>query len=596
MTIRSPLTGLRRNWIAALGVVLLAGVLLFSVATLTSAPAFSGNETWSNSIIWSFLHGRGYKPWPNTGSGAYDGIPDYWSTRLGLLPSLLGELIFPTTLALNRAMILLTGFVTLAIFWYAMRRLLRADVALVATAALASTWGFYAMSHLIRWDMLAILIMCGILALLVRGPPSLRTAVGVGVILGLGSDVANSIPAAMPGVLLLCAWERERRWPRIGALAGGVLIGLVGFVLLHFAPSFDLAQARKQFQFVYRPVGYGTFPLIDAIKSLSLDPILDERDRYTQMMLLQWQSILIALTIGVFASGVAMVRALGVRSRWLTVAGIAGLLILVAIPVLDGSPHTQLRDAIGPMIVVAAGLASILGIAAFRHDRPYPTQLAPAILLIGLLVGWALFVGFRTTAYAPYALPFTVAACACALATLSPDRWRRTVPALGLAAATIVSSLYLISEARKVPPEPALDAQVIERAREIVPPGHTVIGEWVYWWMYKDARFRANTALWLLRWAHPHETFADTFHRLCPDYVLLDNAWLARYAPAAIEAQGELAPNLWPTDSREKGQLHSLLRSEYEVAQRFDADGRTLTFWRRRASGCHSPANREGSS
>jgi hypothetical protein len=576
--------------------VLLAGVLLLSIGTLTAAPAFSGNETWSTSIVWSFLHGHGYKPWPNFGSGAYDGIPDYWSTRLGLLPSLLGELVLPTTLALNRAMIQLTGIVALAIFWFAMRRLLGADIALIATAALASTWGFYAMSHLIRWDAMAILTMCVILALLARGPPSLRTAAIVGAVLGLGSDIANSIPAALPGVLLLCAWERERRLARIGALAGGAMAGLAGYALLHFAPSFDLGQARDQFDLVYRPAGYGDFPFVEAIKKLSLDPILNERDRYTEMMFLQWQSILIALTIAVFASGMTMVRALGVRTRWLAVAGLAGLLLIVAVPVLGSSPHTELRDVIGPMIVIAAGLAVVIGMDALRHDRPYPALLVPAILLIGLLVGWALLVGSRTTAYAPYALPFTVAACACALTTLSPGRWRRTVPALGLAAATIVSSLYLVSEARKVPPEPALDKQATERAREIVPRGRTVMGEWVYWWMYKDARFQANTALWLLRWAHPNETFADTFHRLCPDYLLLDNAWLNHYAPAAIEAEGDKAPNLWPTDPREKGELLSLLRNEYEVAQRIDADGSTLTFWRRKAAGCPRPPSQERSS
>jgi hypothetical protein len=570
---------------------MLAGVLLLSIFTLTAAPAFSGNETWSTSLIWSLMHGHGYQPWPNHGSGAYDGITDYWSTRLGLLPSLLGELVFPTTLALNRAMILLTGFVALAVFCYAMRRLLGAELALIATAALAASWGFYAMSHLIRWDMMAILAMCGILALLVRGPPSTRSAAIVGVILGLGPDIANSIPAAMPGVLLLCVWEREQRWARIGALAGGVLTGLAAFVLLHFAPRFDFPQARDQFDLVYRPVGYGQFPLIEAIKNLSLEPLLNERDRYTAMMFLQWQSILIALTIAVFASGMTMVRALGVTSRWLGVAGLAGLFLLVAVTVLGGSPHTELRDAIGPMIVVAAGLASALGINALRHDRPYPTKLAPAILLIGLLVGWALYVGVRTPAYAPYALPFAVAAFACALTFLSPTRWDKTVPVVGLAVATIASSLYVVSDIRAVAPEAALDKQATERAQEIVPPGRTVIGEWVYWWMYKDARFQADTALWLLRWGHPDETFADTFHRLCPDYVLLDNIWLDRYEPQVIQAEGEFAPNLWPTDPREKGQLLSLLRREYEVAQRFDADGRTLTFWRRRAAACPGPGH-----
>lgn len=574
----------------ALGAVLLGGVLILSAASLTTAPAFNGNEPWYLSAFGSQLDGDGYEPSLLAGSGAYDGVPDYWGSRVAALPSLLGELVFPTKPALSRLPIFLTGLVALVVFWLAMRRLLSAEIGLVATAALAATWGFYAMSHWVRWDAMAILAMCAILALLVPGPPSLRSAALVGAIMGIGPDFANAVPAAIPGVLVLCAWERERRWARVGALVGGTMAGLALFALLHFAPHPNLGQARDQFDLVFRPAGYGDIPLLEAMKDLSLEPILNERDRYSEMMLLQWQTILIALTIGVLASGVMITRTLGIKSRWLALGALAALVVIVAVPLLGSSPHTELRDAIGPMIILAAGLATVAAIDALRFDRPYPTQGVPAILLIGLLVGWALFVGNRTTGYSGYALPFAVAAAACALHSLSPRPWRTATTAAGLAAATLASSVFLASEIRAASPEPALDEEVSERAREIVPPGRSVVGEWIYWWLYRDERFRANSVIRLQAWQHPDETYAETFHRVCPDYVLLDDLWLGYYEalrldPAIVSADN-YPRNFYPVDAAERERLMALLRDEYEVAERLEAEDRTLTFWSRRASDC----------
>lgn len=570
-----------------LGAVLLAGVLGLSIGSLTTIPALRGDDGWFSSIIRSGLDGHGWEPLPLTGAGPYDGVPDYWDARVGSLPSVVGELVFPMTLTANRGVILLTGVVALAVFWSSIRRLLGGDVALVATAALASTWGFLAMSHWVRWDAMAILAMCAILALLVPGPPSVRSAAIVGGILGIGPDFANSLPAVMPGVLLLCAWERERRWARVGALAGGSVAGLALFFLLHFAPSFDLGQARDQFDLVYRPIGYGEFPLVDAVRELSLEPLLDERDRYTEMMFLQWQTILIALTFGVFASLVMILRELRLPPRWLAIAGVAGLALIAAVPALGSTPHTELRDAIGPMIILAAGLTVVVAIDGLRNRRSYPTKSAPAILLVGLLVGWAVYVGFRTVAYGGYALPFAVAAVASALSSLSPPRLRIAIPAVGLAAATIASSAYLVSEIRAAPAEAALDEAASRRAREIVPPGRTVMGEWIYWWFYKDERFRANTSIWLQAWQHPEDSFAKSFHRICPDYVLLEDAWLSRYD--RTETEGKTYPNTAPTDARERGRLKTLLRSEYSIVERLEVDDRTLAFWRRRAADCPQP-------
>jgi hypothetical protein len=574
--------------VGALGGVLLVGIMVLSVGSLTKAPPLYGDETWLTSSVWSLFDGHGYKPYLLSGAGAYDGIPDYWGPRIGIVPNLAGELILPTTLVAARGVSLLTGLVALAVFFVAMRRLLDSELALVATAALAGAWVFFAYSHWLRWDALALVVMCVILLLFVAGPPSLRVAAISGAVIGIGLDFANSIPAVAPGVLLLCAWEPELRWRRIGALGAGVAAGLTLYVLLHFGPGFDFGQARDQFDLVFNPIGgLGEIPLLEAIKHVSLTPILDEGDRYTGMLYAQWQTLLIALVIGLAASIVMLLRTLGVLSSWLGIAGAGVLAVIVSVPVLGSTPHTEIRDAIWVLAIAAVALTLALGTVAIRSARPYPHQAVPAILLVGQILGWSLIVGQKSPLYAGYSIPFIVAAFACALHSLSPAGLRRIATAGGLAAAAIASGVFLASDIRDAPAEPAVDSQLSERAREIVPPGQTVMGEMVYWWLYKDERYRANINIWLQRWQHPAEPFADSFNRLCPDYVLLDDLWLDRYL--YTDTTGEEFPNVAPTDPGEKDELMTLLRSEYETADSVDVDDRTITFWRREAPECPNP-------
>ena len=113
------------------------------------------------------------------------------------------------------------------------------------------------------------------------------------------------------------------------------------------------------------------------------------------------------------------------------------------------------------------------------------------------------------------------------------------------------------------------------------------MGEWIYWWLYRDERFRANISIWLQAWQHPDDTFADSFHRMCPDYVLLDDVWLNRYNQT--EGERDTYPNLAPTDPRERGRLKGLLRSEYAIVGRLAVDDRTLTLWGRRPADCPQP-------
>ena len=147
-------------------------------------------------------------------------------------------------------------------------------------------------------------------------------------------------------------------------------MGLAVFLALHFGANPDLGQAREQFDLVFRPIGYGSIPLLEAVKELSLDPLIDEKRRYEEMTLIQWQTSLIALAIAVFLSIVMLVRALGVTSRWLALAAFAGGAVIVAIPVLGSGPHVELRDAMLPMIAVGLGLAVVLAFRALARNAP----------------------------------------------------------------------------------------------------------------------------------------------------------------------------------------------------------------------------------
>ena len=109
------------------------------------------------------------------------------------------------------------------------------------------------------------------------------------------------------------------------------------------------------------------------------------------------------------------------------------------------------------------------------------------------------------------------------------------------------------------------------------------MGEWVYWWLYEDERFRFNSSIWLQRWLHPSEPFADSFHRVCPDDVLLDDLWLDRYRQLGV---GRWFASQAPTRYAEKAELLALVRREYRPVAHERAQGRKLVFWERKEPGC----------
>lgn len=497
--------------------------------------------------------------------------------------------MFGTSLGLHRGLVLAAALGGLALFGLAMRRLHGTGIALLACAALAFTFGFYSASHWVRWDGMAILFASAILLALAWGPPRPLLAAGVGALIGIAPDFALGIAGALPGALVLCAWEREQRWRRVGALLGGVAAGGIAFALLHFTGGWS--DAQHQYDVVYRPI-YGEVPLFEAIGELSLTPLLDESDRYLNMANEPFVGNFAVLAAAALAAVLSLLRALGVPRRPLAWGGTAALAGLAAALLATPFPHDSLRHAMGVLIVAAFGLMLALGVRALRRDEPYPREAVPSVLLASMLVGYGLLLGYKGGTYVVFSFPFALGAIASALRDLapsSPPSLRTLVPAGGLAALALAGSVFLVDQIRSVPDEePALDAELASEAKRIVPEGSTVVGEWIYWWLWRDERFRFNSAIWLQAWQHPEESFEDSFHRVCPDYVLMDELWLARYDAASL-VTGRRFPSQAPLRGAEKRELRQLLRREYRRVAVREAADRTLVFWQRRAPACPAP-------
>lgn len=572
----------RPRLLIAFGGAMLAAAVALSIATLTTAPALFGDEAWYASTAWSAASGHGLEPSLASGGGVYDAVPDFWASRVASLPSVAAEAMFPTSLALHRGLVLATSLLALLVFGLAMRRLYGTGIALLSCSALAMTFGFYSASHWVRWDGMAILFTSTVLLLLVRSPRPLAAA-GIGLMIGIAPDFALAICGALPGVLVLCTWEREQRLLRIGALAGGVAIGGLMFALLHFTGGWS--DAQHQYDVVYEPI-YGRIPIFAALGEHSLSPLLAESDRYAQMAYEPFTGNFAVLSVGALAMCIVLARELGAGLRALAPAALVGVLFIGWALLRSQTPYDPLRYLMGVLIVVGFVAMLVLGIRALFHSRPYPGEAVSAFLLASMLVGYGLLLGYKGGTYVTFCFPFAVGAIVAALRALAPAQLTTVVPVAGLVAGTLVATLFLVDQIRAVDSEPALDADLGATARQIVPEGDTVVGEWIYWWLYRDDRFRFNSDIWLQRWQHPSDSFADSFHRVCPDYVLLDDLWLQRYRQVAL---GRRFASQAPTEYGEKRKLLRLLNNEYRPVRQVRLDGRKLVFWHRSASAC-SPA------
>ncbi len=527
-----------RNLAIAAGVIALLVMLAYSLRTLDRAPPLYGDEAWIGSLAWSFVNGHGFQPSFALGAGVYEGGIDHWNPRLGSAPFVVAELIAGTSFWAYRFAAFVIALVALALFAWTLRRAFDAVMAVWGTLLLTVSWGFYEASHYVRWDSLAFLVACGILALLLRGPVTARTALAVGLLVGLSADVEFSIMAVTPGVVALILFAGDRPLRRLGTFGAGLAAGGAYYVVAHGVPFGERAQS--QFEALYGNT-YGV-PMIEVVRDLSLAPIWRETERY-EFMTASWASTATRLTAVTLA-----------------------VCVLAALP------------------LVAVAIRDLR-----LRPRRYPVLAVPGVMLLSHVLGVALIQGNKTPMYAWFGLPYGIAALlACA-------RWVREHASAGTAsrlvtAATVVvlgglvllAGRALVSDVRSVTKDPALEREFAALAAA-AQPGETVLGEWLYWWGFRDEDFRYNSLLWIERW-RDGASLDESFERLCPDLVLYDDVWDARYDQT--ETFGQRFPSLAPTDAAEREELRTLLASHYRVRQEATIGGREISLWERRPGAC----------
>ena len=580
---------LRRDPLLAVGALLLAAVLAIDIASLTRAPPLFGDEAWIGSRIASFGAGDGFYPTLAANLGIYQGGHDYWASQVGSLPFIAGELVGPSTFTFYRAISLFTALAGVAAFWLGLRRAHGATAACFGAAALVASWAFLTASHWIRWDSTGMLFACAITAILLWGPPRVPAAAALGLLIGLTSDFVYPMLGLAAGAALLVGWEREDRGRRLAALGAGVGVGLVVFAAIHVLPDPDLS--REQFDAIHRPI-YGETPVIDAVKHASLTPLLEETDRYELLLdSVFWRTNALAIATGLLAALLTLLALAGVPRRPLALAGYPslGLLICATAADLTGLYETApwLLDVVRILIfgLFACCFGAIVTLVRWGPRR-YPRAAVGPILLVSLLLGFALLHAYKLGTYTDFAVPFAVAAVIAAAERLAPAGRRPLATAAVAGALTLAGGATVVDRVAEASPEPALDDELSATATEIVPADATVIGEWVYWWLYRDPRFQVNSSIWFQAYEHPGESFRQSFNRVCPDYVLLDDLWLDRYAGPGL---GRWWPNLAPQDPAERQRLEGLLQSDYLLVRSLDVDDRRISFWHRRAPDCPAP-------
>lgn len=509
----------------------LASSVVFSLVTLTRFPILYGDESWIGSAAWSFASGHGFRPSLAVGGGVYDHATDYWLPRLGTLPFIITDAIAGPSFWAFRFAAFVIGVGALMVFVAALRPRYGFATAVFAALALSLSWGFFSAGHYVRWDSLAFLLTCLLLGMFLRGVPGPRGCLLLGLGLGLCPDIEVSVLASFPVVVLLVAWNPVQRFARLGLLAAGMAGGFVTYFALHSFPFGS--QASKQFSDVYAPAY--KLPVEQILKHHSLAPLRGERLRYDYMA------------------------------------------------------HAYAPDRLA-MYVLFLGLAAlIVALAVGRLSTAYPTHLVAGFFLAGHLGGLALIQANKAPIHAWYAVPYAIAAIVEAIYLLGRSRsasyavvrvWT-TVLALGLLAA--LEGHALVDVERMTPKEPIFTKQFAAIARRAAPPGKSVLGDYIYWWGFRNINYHWNSWIWNYRWSH-HAGFDPAFNRLCPDVVIFDDVWNSRYDQTATF--GPRFPSMAPTDATERAALHALLEREYSLTTQTVIDGRKIQFWTRKAAAC----------
>ena len=521
--LRGRFAARRPSLLTILAAAALAASLVFSLTTLTRFPGLYGDESWIGSTAWSLLNGHGFRPSLAVGGGPYDnGALDFWLPRIGTAPFILAEAIAGPSYWAYRFAAFVLGVAALAVFALTLRRRYGTATATLAGLALSLTWGFFSASHYIRWDSLGFLVSCAVLGVLIRGAPGLRASLSLGVALGLMPDIEGAVLAVFPAVVLLLAWERRARLQRLVRFGFGFGGGVIVAMALHEFPYFrdDGGQWARVYEPAYK------IPLEQALKLKSLSPIRGEKQRWNFMH--------------------------------------------------DG----LLGDRLGLYVLLLGLSAFVVVLVARRARAAYPVHLVAGLLLASHLAGLALIAPNKPPIHAWYALPFAIAAILEALRQFSGRRW---VPAAGVA----VLALILVPGIREMrdatPAEPTFTSQFRQAADAAIRPGESVLGDYLYWWGFKNEDYHWNSWIWNDRWAH-RTSFEQAFNRLCPDVVIYDDVWRARYQQGA--AFGKRFPSMAPTDPTEVQAIGALLQREYTLASNSTINGRNIQFWRRQPGAC----------
>lgn len=568
----------------ALGVLVTA--IAVSATTLLRAPIVYGDEPWIASEIASWVGGTGLRPSIFVGSGLYDHAQDIWNPYLGTLPFVFTAVVAPASLLAYRLTAFLIDLGALAAFGWALRAEGRA-IAAAACATLATSWGFFAASHYVRWDSLAFLIVALTLGLLQPSAPNPRRALVLGMLLGAAADVQLSVLAMVPGVAVLIGWERPGRRGRLIRFGGG----LAGLLLLYVTAHYLVEPAEAQRQFGLLLADTYRVPLQTALATGHVGALVSsEASRYQDMWRYlspgasaQFASLLI-LGAGALACGPVLAR---VRSPY-PARGVAAVLMVsyvIGLALIQGNKTAGMYGWYAlPLAIatLASALREVPSGAQRALGRPIP--MVGLLLGVGLLAELVLHIVPRRVAahhllHEWVALPLAIPLLAGLVARRRGGRNPALAPLLGLALAGGAFVIDDVRHTQQVVSEPALAAAY----RQTVHRGELVIGEPAFWWVDSTSRFRSNSLLWLAHRVRGRAPI-DSLRMLCPDVVVYDDTWRDRYL------QHTAFPSVAPTDPAERPALESLLTRDYALTRAIIVAGDHIDFWRRRPTACPLPS------
>jgi hypothetical protein len=597
-------------------------VLVYGATILTRVPVPYSDEGWVGAFAWSVASGHGRREPLMVGSRIYDHV-DQWTSVIGTLPFDAAQLLAGPSLAAYRAASYALGVAALLLLIIALRRYGTGNALAIATL-LASSWAFVATTHWVRWDATAVALVAAVLALLSRNSIGVASAAAVGALLVVGLDVEPAAIALAPGALIILAWDPYGRRRRLSVFAATALFVGMGYAALRLLPSPTIARA--QFRDVYAAGPYH-LPLGQLLGG-DLSSATDELDRYRAMEFGQSALYSTVGTLVLFEAGIAAAVVLVVGSaRHLAARVVPGVLLIgyiLALGLIQGNRGATYVWYAAPLVVASLAAVLFSDPGSTRRER---VALGAVALLGASLAGGALLshsgasfvaavvvlagIWIARNRFEPLIATTVVAVALCAVnvlvaasghlawheavaaapfsllagATACRGRWSNLVqPAVVLASAGLLT-MVLVRDASRIPASPIQSHALRSAAARMVGPNDTVMGEWQWWYLFGHGRYRANSTIWLQRYAYG-SSFAAAFAHVCPSVVLLDASWVNRYAVARYTA----FPSLAPTDEAELPELHAYLRQNYRVADNVVVDGDTFTFWRRRAAVCLAQA------